>query len=333
MLKTAIILITVTLLSSLAPGGPVQAVEHPSDDSTEPVQMAAQEAREVPGRVAVRVNGAEIPEKNITALMRDIASRKRHGSREEESSETVRRQAITLLILQELAYQKANAIGLNVEQERVEKAIRELKKRLGTEEEYRKFLERDMLTEEELAAKVKKNIAFDLLFEKEVPGTIVITEEDLRNEYERQKGRYFSPEKIVIADVIFFLDTTDADSRSRAEEVLAKISSLNDRNPRDLVPDGTFIVREMELRKTQEPELYEEAKKLKPGELSGVFNASDNYHIIKLEKYTQEKLVPFEKAKKGLELQMRYEIRQKKTREWEAEMRKGATIEILNGEK
>jgi parvulin-like peptidyl-prolyl isomerase len=87
-------------------------------------------------------------------------------------------------------------------------------------------------------------------------------------------------------------------------------------------------VREVEVRKEKERELYEEAKKLQVGGLSGVITTPDSLHILRLKKFTPEKQLTFDQAKASLEGNLKREAVQKRMLEWEAELKRGATIEI-----
>jgi len=276
-------------------------------------------------RVAAKVNGAEIPEKSVTMTMNRMHAGMGRGHAAPEATEEMRKRALNLLILQELAWQKA---GGKVDREPVDGKIASMKARAGGEEEYRKMLEREGLTESEAVGIVEKGIVFDRMLEQEVLGKATVSEEDLRKEYEKEKERFHTPEKVEVVDVVFFLETGEKESMRKAEEIRRRIADEEGNNPLRLVPDGTFIVREVEVRKEKEARLYEEAKKLKVDELSGVVTTPDSLHIVQLKKITPEKQYAFDQVKGSLEGNLKREAVQKRMQEWEAELKRGATIEI-----
>lgn len=277
-------------------------------------------------KIVAKVNGIAITEKSVATVVRRISGK---ATQEFHSPGNIRERAIDLLIFQELACQKAKALGLNVDRKSVEEAIAKLKKDLGTEEKYRNFLDREALTEVELAAQIERGLLFDLMFDKEVQERLVVGEDDVRKEYEKTKEKFNKPEKVIVSDVVFFLKADDKDSIRMAEDILLRIENDKDKDPNTLTPDGTFIVRQFQIKKEKEPELYNEAKKLKVGGLSGVLKLSDGLHILKLDQYEPEELHTFEEARPLLEAKLKFEARQKRIRDWEAELKHDAKIEIV----
>ncbi len=56
-------------------------------------------------------------------------------------------------------------------------------------------------------------------------------------------------------DVVFFLDTQDKASQSKAAEILDKIKKEENKDPWKLAPDGTFAVRDIEVKKDEEKDI------------------------------------------------------------------------------
>lgn len=301
-------------------GGP--AVQGFSDDG----QIGSTDPEGVRNTVAARVNGAEIPVKYVTMVTNRLNAGKGQPHAAPDGVEGRRKTALNLLILRELAYQKADR---KVEREEIDKRIASMKASLGGQSEYRKYLEKEALTEGEFTALLEKDIAYDRLLEKNVLGKVTVSEDDLKKAYERERDQFHTSEKIVAIDVVFFLEVGDKNSMKKAKEILGKITGEENKNPFLLAYDGSFLVREIELRKEKDGTLYEEAKKLKVDELSGVITTHDSLHIIKLKKYTPEKQFSFDQAKGMLERKLNSEARQKRMREWEAELKKDAKIEIM----
>jgi len=276
-------------------------------------------------KVAARVNGVEIPEKYVTMTMNRMHAGMGRGHAAPQATGELRKRALNLLILQELAWQKA---GGKVDRELVDRKIASMKERAGGDEEYRKLLEKEGLTGSEAEVVVAKGIVLDRMLEQEVMSRATVSEEDLRKEYEKEKERFHTPEKVEVVDVVFFLETGEKESMRKAEEIRRRIADEEGNNPLRLAPDGTFIVREVEVRKEKEARLYEEARKLKVDELSGVITTPDSLHILQLKKITPEKQYTFDQAKASLEGNLKMEAVQKRMQEWEAELKRGATIEI-----
>ena len=284
---------------------------------------------EAKGVIVARVNGTAITRQSVIDMMNRLSVQKRHAVRTPEEKEALEKEALERLVFEELAYQKGRSEGLKAEPAEVDKEIESLRKKMGGEAAFKEALERQMFTEEELRADFERSIVLQRVFQKEVFDKVSVTEEELQKEYEKEKAKFITPEKMVIADVVFFLSIDEKDSLEKAESILNQIRQDKDANPLNLVPDGTFIAYEAEISKKKQPELYEKARKLTPGELSGVFKTVDSLHIIKLREYMPEKQFSYTEMRGFLEKQLTDVARLKGLRKWETELIKGATIEIL----
>jgi len=274
---------------------------------------------------AAKVNGVVITNASVTKLMKSMLAQKERKERPEE----LREKALNNLIFQELVWQKAKAEGLAVEQKTIDEAMEKIKTSYG-ESGFSAFLEQESLTEKDLREILVKSYTLKLITAKEVFEKVTVTEDELKQEYEKEKEKLRKPEKVSVLDVVFFLKLDDADSLRKAEGVLKKINEDEEKNPLKLVPDGTFLVRDVELNEEREPELYEAAKKLKEGELSGLIRTSDSLHVLKLKEYQPEKQRTFDETRYSIEAKLRIAAQNKRMTEFESELKKGAKIEIID---
>jgi len=279
--------------------------------------------------VAARVNGVEITTESVTIMMNSPGMKRGHETASSKGIEEAKRAALDQLILQELAYQKAKSEGWTVDPKEIDDAMIHMGRKPGGGGESRDITEKDRIPEEELRKRIERNLTVRRIITREVRNKVSVSEEDVRKEYEREKESYARPEKTVVVDVVFFLEPGEADSRVKAEETLKKINEDKEKNPWNLVSGGDFAVREMEVSEGQEKEVYEAAKNLKVGELSGVFAAGGNLHIIRLKEYSPFKQFTFEEVKGRIEADMRSRALKKRLAEWEAELKQGAKIEIM----
>jgi foldase protein PrsA len=242
------------------------------------------------------------------------------------SKEETRKKAMDQLIFQELSLQEAARQGMIVKETEIESGITAI---VGHDTEaLEKFLSKQNITSEELRTGIKRQILLQRIYAREVLEKINITEEDVRKEYERRKSEFIAPDKAEVVDVLFLLALDEPASLKKANEVLAKINADKDKSPMDLVQDGTFIVRSLDIDKEKEPALYDAARKLKEGELSGILKTPDSMHIIQLTKYTPEKQAPYEEVKGPLKDRMRVEAQSARFQAWEQELKAKATIEL-----
>jgi parvulin-like peptidyl-prolyl isomerase len=289
---------------------------------------AAQSGREV----VAKVNGVSITAAALEARVARVLKAKGHGTAGagQEDFRAIARKALDKLIVQELAYQKALAEGMKVKPRELDAAVAALKERAGGEEKYREMLEKNNVTEAELRKKLERNRLVKEIFEKDVLSKVVISEDDIRDEYEKTKSDFVIPEKVLIDDVVLFVDPADKDSMKAAYALREKINNDKEKEPRHIPSDGTFIVREMELHRDKQKDLYDAAVKLKEGEVSGVIKTADSIHIIKLKKYSPMRDAGFEQVRGYVESRLKARRAGKMMAAWEENLKKGAKIEILD---
>ena len=280
--------------------------------------------------IVAKVNGAPIPLEAVTDMMNRLKAGKGHGAKAPKGKDPLRMEALDRIIFEELAYQKAKADGLNAGPEEVNKRLEDLRARMGGADGLKKALEKEQRTEEGLVAEIERDVLLRRILAREVFDKIALSEDDVAREYEREKEKFVKPEKVVVADVVFFLKPDERASVERAEEIRKKALEDGDGNLSNLAPDGTFIVHEHEIKREKDEELYENAIKLERGELSGVIATGDSLHIIKLKEFSPRKQFTLKEVRGMLERKLEAEARQTRLRQWDAELRKGAVIEILD---
>lgn len=284
------------------------------------------------GEVVARVNGVAITAATLQQRVARVLKARGHGGAGAtgEDYRAIARKALGKLIVQELAYQKALAEGMKVTPKELDAAIAALKERAGGEEKYRAMLEKSDVTEDMLRHELERNRLVKRIFEKDVLSRVVISEEDIKTEYEKTKNDFVIPEEVLVDDVVLFMDPENKDSMKSAEALREKINEDKDKDPRHIPADGTFIVREQELHKNKQKDLYEAAVKLKEGEVSGVIKTADSLHIIKLKKYRPAKDAGFSQVKGYVKARLVARAAKKLMAAWEENLKKGAKIEILS---
>ena len=286
-------------------------------------QANTEEAKHI---VVARVNGADITMYSLGRMIDRMAAINRE-TRPWMSAAEIREKALDQLIVQELSFQEAVHQGLRVKGAEIESGITAA---LGHDtEDIETFLAKQNMTSGELRSEIERRILIQRIYTREVVDKVSITDDDVRREYERRSTEYVFPEKVSVVDVVFPSKPDDKASLRKAEEVLAAINADKGKNPLNLAPDSAFIVKNLDLGKEHDPALYEAARKLKEGELSGLIKTPDSLHIIQLTKYTPGKQATYEEVKVPLKDKLRVEAQRKRFQEWQHELRDKATIELL----
>jgi hypothetical protein len=268
------------------------------------------------GRVVARVNGAPVTR---GAVLQAAAGLRAQGRGEDEAA--LGKEALRRAILLELLYQRAVATGVAVEPSAIDEAAQRVRGgRGGAARE---------LPDDQLRAWVERNLVLERFLAREVQGKVAVTEPQLRELYERKREALRVRERVAVTDVLFFLDTKDPASRAAAERVLARIGAEAGGDPSRLEPDGSFIVRTLELKEADDPELYAAAKRLAPGALSGVVTAGASFHIVRLDAYDAARERSFDEVRPLLERELRGRAEAERLRALEQELRAAAAIELV----
>ncbi|OGW33482.1 MAG: hypothetical protein A2X58_07660 [Nitrospirae bacterium GWC2_56_14] len=300
------------------------ALRPPAGEHLQPSPAAAK--AETLATVVAKVNNAELSMDALISMMNALPGK---TGDQPETLEQRRQRALESLVLLELAYQRAVALGLNVGPDTVETAMVNFKDALGGEKEYREYLARRNITEDALRSEVERKLTINRIYTREVEDTMAIPEEELKKEYEKDKQQFVQQEKVSIVDVYLIRDE-DKTAKKRARALLRKIQADPAQDPWKLVLDNTFMVRNLIVRKERDKELYDAARKLKPQELSGVIRTPDSFHIVKLKEYSPERQLTFEEARPKLEAALKGPYLEKRTQEWEQGLKKDATIVLLD---
>jgi foldase protein PrsA len=293
-------------------------------------RKAVEEAKKI---VVARVNGEEINMFMLVRSMNRIAPKYiRDGVQgSDEINQMIRKEALNQLIFEALAVQEAINQGINPGADDIEKVIANVKENFVDEDGYREYLKNSTLTEDGLKRLIERSRRYELITAREVYGKAVIEEERLQAEYEKEKGSLILPDNFVIDDVFFINKRGDEETiRSKADSVLENIRAKNG-DIWKLVPDGDFIVRKLSIKKERHPEIYRAISDMSVGDLSGVIQDRDGFHIVKVIVKETSRQLTFEEARRALEPRFLVSAQEQRRKEWEEQLIKKAEIEIVSG--
>jgi parvulin-like peptidyl-prolyl isomerase len=276
--------------------------------------------------VVARVNGVELTMDAFVRMMNILPAKV--PATPAETLEERKARALDSLVLLELAYQRAHKLGLNAEPPSIAIGMDNFKNSIGSEQEYREYLAQQHMTEEDIRSQIERGLTIERIYTAEVIEKVTVPEEDLKKQFAKDTQYLIRPEKVKIIDVHLFKDE-GKNSQKKAQDLIKKIKADPKQDPMKLLLDGTFTVQRTTLRPDKNKELYDEARKLKPEELSGAIKTTNGIHIIKLESYDSERPLTYDEAKPLMEEKLKGPAQEKLTHEWEQELKKGAKIELF----
>jgi hypothetical protein len=140
--------------------------------------------------IAVNVNGTPISEFFVLREMNVIAPQylKPDQKRTPDLDAKIRRDAITIVITQELAVQDAKKRGIQIQPAAIDRELQKMKAATASEGAFQKFLESNGLTAEELKKVMENELLFERIASLEVDAKIDLSDSVLKERYDREKA-------------------------------------------------------------------------------------------------------------------------------------------------
>lgn len=278
------------------------------------------------------VNGKEITMVVLTKKIQQLTvQRYRKQSLTNELYKQIRDEALDMLILEELAFQRAVKNNVQISSEELAAYIAKEKDKHRDGKHFQSYLKVMSMTEEEFREISKRKFMIELAVEKDFDEQVDIPEKDLRLIYENIKDQMVQEEQVQVTDIVFFLDADLSDSLQQVEKIRLKLVAELNGDTSGLGGESFYYVNEeAKLQSDQNPVLYETAKKLKPGEISVPINENDTYHIVKLTGYKPRIEKSFEDAAPEIKRKLQEQNKQKALDGWFASLKNNADIKIHN---
>lgn len=253
--------------------------------------------------VAATVNGRPIYYADVDKAYKTQFPGRVEGENEDQV-QLRRLEVLRTLIDNELMLQRAEKAGLVATDADVDARLNELKAPY-TKEEFDKQMQQWSLTLEELKARVRREESVKKLFNKDITSKINITDADVANFYNANRGSFNLPEPQVHMAQIVVTPLADPnvhnlknDKAKNDEEARRKIQALEARLKQgedfamiaenysedpQTIPNGGDLgfVGESALEKAS-PELRKLVLSLQPGQMSPIIHTQAGYQILKL---------------------------------------------------
>ncbi len=208
---------------------------------------------------------------------------------------------VTEAILMERAKQKK----MTVDDKDVDKAIDALRKdnHLTDEEAFKKALAQAGLTESQLRARYRKQMLLQRVTQSEIQPE-EITEQELHDEYVKQKDKHFkTPAKVQLEQIFLPVAEDGKDKDAVQARALGMVSRLE--NGADFQAEATLAgAKVQDLGEIPVADLREDiasaVSRMKPGDVAGPFSTAGGYQIIRLVKRIDTGYIPFEKVKEQI---------------------------------
>jgi peptidyl-prolyl cis-trans isomerase C len=292
-LAIAVLVSTVTMLGSVGVGA--------ADKKPVPV-VAVEKSSSLPDPVA-RVNGVAIPaadlQKALNAFNKSPAAAQVPPGKEKD----VQKFLLNQMLNGELMYQLAQKTPVKDMDKQIHDAVAKLKTRFKTEDDYKKGLQEQGVSEKDLRELIRRNVVIESYIEQNIVPNQKVTDAEVKEFYDKNPETFTQPEQVRASHILLTVDAKapDADkkkAKAKAEELLKKIKAGADFAKLAQENSGCPSSKQGGdlgyFGKGQMVKPFEEtAFTLKPGEVSGIVETQFGYHIIKLVEKKAASKVPF----------------------------------------
>ena len=250
-----------------------------------------QEARKGPAAV---VNGEEI---SMEAFQKRLKQRlefhRKNASKVDEKE--LKNAVINEMISERLLLEAAKEKGIEVNDEEIDKAIKEYKKRNGKKLE--DYLKKWNISEEEFKREVKNQMLINKLIAELVPEDS-IKEEDIKDYYKNAEKPLMKPERVEVK-LIQIMDEKEA--KKIVEEIKKKGMDF-DRLGEKLKKENKAIVSDYGWVQPRffRGEIGDALKTLKEGEVGGPYPGKEGFYILKIRKREKARPMTYEEAKEQI---------------------------------
>ena len=279
--------------------------------------LAAAGQRQVLEGILIRVNDRIVTLSDFRDRLQMELSQ-RPDPPEGEELKTFVRALFDAVLDEQIMLERAQEKKITVEDKDVDRAIQGLREQnnLTDDAAFKKALADAGLTEEGLRQRYRQSILLQRVAQSEV-GSIEITAEEVRQEYEKDKERFKTPAKVEL-EQLFFPISEDGKDR---EAVLARVRGLVERvrHGADLKAEATLAGVELSDLgqipvKDLRPELKEALDGLKEGEITDPLPTSGGFQVLRLVRRIPEGYRPFEEVQEMLRRQLSKQRYQEQTR-------------------
>jgi parvulin-like peptidyl-prolyl isomerase len=278
--------------------------------------------------IVAKVNGTTFTQKDLEAEVdRLIPQMTFHRNVPPEKRKNYYGKALNELINRELQYQFAKAKDIKIEKEKIDAQLEKFKKRFKSEKEYQAALDKEKSTEEQVRARIEKELLAQAAYTRNVTEPAKMSEPALKEYYEKNAAKFKQPESAKLR----IISTTD---EKKAQDILAKIKQGDDFGELAYgLSEDSYRVKSGDVGYIHKgrmlPEIDAVGFKLKVGEVSDIIKAENNWFIIKVEDKKPEQQMTFEETKAKLQKELEAERANELKKKWIDDLRAKAKIEIL----
>jgi peptidyl-prolyl cis-trans isomerase C len=289
--------------------------------------------------VVARVNGQDIKKDDLVKGVQQVSQRLQGAP---AGDPAVYHQVLDAMIARTLLEQEAKAEGVTVSDDEVKKQIDQLRTQMGSADAFKKELEREGITEDQLTAEARRGVTVQKFIETKIAPTVTVTDAAAKTFYDQNTDKLKQPERVHIRQIMVKAgDKATVEDKKKAKDkadgLLIRLKAGEDfgklaRENSDS-PDGKDGGSDAWLSKGQQgvPPSFEAAAFAlkKTNDLSPVIESPFGYHIVLLMGHEDAGIIPFPEVKERITGYLKDKETQDKLHERVAALRSKGKIEVF----
>jgi len=252
----------------------------------------------------------------------------------------LREKVLNQMVDEKLTDQEVERYNIRVSEEAIDKTIEEMKKRTYmTDQQLRDSLEKEGLTMDDYRERMKNQILRVRLVNREVKSKIVITDEDIRAYYEKNRSQYVGEGSVHLRQIVMAMPSMGSEEEKQAVRdrmALVREKAENGEPFGDLAreysesPDakdggelGTFELNDLA------PQILKSISGLKGGEVSDVLETERGLQLFYIDELIAGEGKTLEEVSMEIENILYDEIVNRKFMTWLNDLRERSHIKII----
>jgi len=298
--------------------------------------IASFSSAEVIDKIVVVVNNEVITQREIDRMLFPVYEQYKtlyYGDELVKRLEEARQNIIDQLIEDRLLASEAKKVNIEVNDKDVAARIDEMRRRVGSKEQFERALGEQNLTESDLKKRYREQTMIRRLVDQKVGSTITMTPVEANDYYNAHKEEFIQPEQIKLLNILIKPNEYRPPDKAgdTAKTVLKRLQEGGDfaalareysEGPGASEGGLMGYVKKGDLM----PEIEKVVFNMKPGEVSSILQTGLGYHIFKVEERLEPKTLGLSEVRRDVEESIYREKARKKLKSWIEGLKKNAYI-------
>lgn len=275
------------------------------------VQSSAVEKKAPANKIAV-VNESVITQDDFDREMMVVQQRMAGMGRSlnNDQLQGLKKDVLEGLIDRELLYQESKKNKIEVGEPAIKDQLDMIKKRFPNEDEFKKELSRNNLSEDFLKSQIRENMTIEQLIDKQFADKVTVSDEETKTYYNSNPESFKQPEQVKASHILIKADpkadeAQRAQARKKIEEVQQRIKKGEDfaalAKESSQCPSSAQGGDLGYFGRGQMTKPFEDAAfAMAPGEVSNIVETDFGFHIIKTVDKKPQSVMAYQDVKERL---------------------------------